>query len=123
MGSGEKDREKPIHKVTVPDFYIGRYSVTNEEYGRFIKATGYQEPLYWGDGNFNQPRQPVVSVRWYDAQAVARWAGLQFPSEAQWEYACRAALPPRRPDSQPRVSTCEPAGSTCTVLRSEGAAG
>jgi len=44
MGSGEKDREKPLHKVTVPDFYIGRYAVTNEEYAQFIKATGYQEP-------------------------------------------------------------------------------
>ena len=94
MGSGEKDREKPIHKVTIPDFYIGRYSVTNEEYGRFIKATGYQEPLYWGDGNFNRPRQPAAEIRWYDAQAFARWAGLQLPSEAQWEYACRVALPP-----------------------------
>jgi formylglycine-generating enzyme required for sulfatase activity len=44
MGSDEKDLEKPIHKVTVPDFYMGRYAVTNEEYGRFIKAMGYQEP-------------------------------------------------------------------------------
>ena len=89
MGSSEQDREKPLHKVTLLDFYMGRYAVTNEEYGRFIEATGYQKPLYWDDGKFNQLRQPVVGVSWHDARAFAQWAGLELPSEAQWEYACR----------------------------------
>ncbi len=89
MGSEEYDDEKPVHEVTVPDFYMGRYPVTNEEYERFMEATGYQEPMYWGDRSFNQPRQPVVGVSWQDAKEFAKWAGLQLPSEAQWEYACR----------------------------------
>jgi formylglycine-generating enzyme required for sulfatase activity len=93
MGSKDpeaRDNEEPIHEVTLSNFYMGRYPVTNEEYARFIKATNYNEPKYWGDRKYNQPRQPVVGVTWEDTKAFARWAGLQLPSEAQWEYAARS---------------------------------
>jgi formylglycine-generating enzyme required for sulfatase activity len=93
MGSEEReshDNERPVHEVILSDFYMGRYPVTNEEYARFIKATGHREPYYWGDRKYNQPRQPVVGVSWNDAKAFADWAGLQLPSEAQWEYAARS---------------------------------
>ena len=83
--------ECPVHNVTVPAFELAVHPVTNEQYGRFLGANpGAEEPRYWGDRKHNRPTQPVVGVSWNEAQAFCAWAGLVLPTEAQWEYACRA---------------------------------
>jgi hypothetical protein len=52
--------ESPVRRVTLPDFYIGRYPVTVFEYERFIAAGGYKNEQFWkegGYGKFGEPRE------------------------------------------------------------------
>ena len=114
MGSNEgREHEKPVHKVTVSDFYIGRYEVTVEDYLKFVKSTGKHHPE-WLEPNgkyhietgsdksyrimgdpLTNPNHPVVGVSWHDANAYCAWLsekeeGLyRLPSEAEWEFAAR----------------------------------
>jgi formylglycine-generating enzyme required for sulfatase activity len=82
--------EKRAHRVVLSPFWIGKYPVTNEQFGRFWTVNpGAAPPRYREDKQFNQPNQPVVGVSWGEAQAYCRWTGLRLPSEAQWEAAAR----------------------------------
>jgi formylglycine-generating enzyme required for sulfatase activity len=90
--------EAASHKVNLKPFYISLTEITNAQYGRFVKATGYKKPLYWLDQNLNGPNQPVVGVSWHDAAAFCRWltkvtgAPHELPTENQWEVAARGGL-------------------------------
>jgi len=70
-------------------FYIDRYPVTNAEYMRFVRETGYRPTRYVDQPKRNRPNQPVVGVSYADAAQYAKWAGKSLPTEEQWEKAAR----------------------------------
>jgi len=100
MGAAEgegRDSERPQHKVTVPDFFMGKYQVTQAQW-RAV-ATGLPKidrDLTPDPSNFKGDDRPVEQVNWYEAMefcarlSEATGRDYRLPSEAEWEYACRA---------------------------------
>jgi formylglycine-generating enzyme required for sulfatase activity len=87
---GDADQEdNPRHIVVLSAYWIYKNDVTVAQYRRFCKATGRTMPdaPSWGWRGDN----PIVNVTWLDAMAYAKWAGVDLPTDAQWEKAARGA--------------------------------
>ncbi|MBI4223182.1 MAG: SUMF1/EgtB/PvdO family nonheme iron enzyme [Planctomycetes bacterium] len=101
-----------VGKVTLKNFEIGKYPVTNSWFEEFVKAGGYKNkdfwteegkkwldtkkaeyPRLWNERKWKSPNSPVVGVSWYEAYAFTRWLtalvndGFEYrlPDENEWE--------------------------------------
>jgi serine/threonine-protein kinase len=117
--------EGPQHEVHITKpFYMGIHEVTVGQFRAFVKATGYQteaeksgqgafrhfadgryewdKNINWHNPGFDQTQDhPVVCVSWKDAKEFCDWLSkrerkkYRLPTEAEWEYACRAGTQTR----------------------------
>jgi formylglycine-generating enzyme required for sulfatase activity len=89
-------REVPEHRVTVQPFYMGRFEVTQAQWRAVALLPKVDRDLNPNPSHFKGDNLPVEQVSWEDAmefcKRLSRKTGLNYrlPSEAEWEYACRA---------------------------------
>lgn len=117
MGSNDGlPEEKPVHEVTVHDFWLDSNDVTVADFRKFIQETNYKTDAekFGNSAVFNlkekkwelvngatwqfplgpqEPKaaddNPVTQVSWNDAMAYCKWKGKRLPTEEEWEYAAR----------------------------------
>ncbi|WP_161626083.1 formylglycine-generating enzyme family protein [Hugenholtzia roseola] len=105
------DDDKPVHSVTLTDFWLSETEITNAQYAAFLNEKqpskadlekwinlsgsyktekcriSKQDSRYVVENGYEN--QPVIYVSWYGASEFCRFYGGSLPSEAQWEYAAR----------------------------------
>jgi len=91
----EKD-EYPQHEVTVPEFWMGKFAVTQAQWAAVAALNQIDCDLNKDPAHFKGAKRPVEQVSWQEAVEFCKrlsqrsqWV-YSLPSEAQWEYACRA---------------------------------
>jgi formylglycine-generating enzyme required for sulfatase activity len=95
-GSDWFRNEKPQHQVNVPAFRMGKYLITQAQWKAVAALPQINRELKPEPSHFKGDNRPVEQVSWYDAvefcDRLSKKTGKEYrlPSEAEWEYACRA---------------------------------
>ncbi|MCU0567217.1 MAG: formylglycine-generating enzyme family protein [Oculatellaceae cyanobacterium Prado106] len=101
MGSSEeelesRDSERPQHEVTLSEFYMGKFPVTQAQWQFVAGLPQVERELDPDPARFKGSDRPIECVSWFDAvefcDRLSQLTGRTYrlPSEAEWEYACRA---------------------------------
>ncbi len=94
--AGSSDRERPQHQVTVPTFFMSKYPVTQAQWRTVAALPQVNRELDPDPSHFKGDNLPVETISWYEAvefcDRISKHPERHYrlPSEAEWEYACRA---------------------------------
>jgi formylglycine-generating enzyme required for sulfatase activity len=101
MGSPDDELERmswesPQHVVTVPEFFMGKYPITQAQWRSVAQRPQVERELNIDPADFKGDNLPVENVSWHDAVEFCQRLSIltdqsyRLPSEAEWEYACRS---------------------------------
>jgi formylglycine-generating enzyme required for sulfatase activity len=93
---GWQSSASPPHRVTIAPFFLGRYPVTQVQWREVAKMEAISIDLNPYPSHFEDKQRPVEQITWFEAvefcDRLSRLTGSSYrlPTEAEWEYACRA---------------------------------